>query len=535
MVIAKPTHARPVTRHPTRHSTGLASLVSGLLALAVGLLAAGPAGAQLAKPPPKPSAPETPKIVAVKPRAGEVRATWLRWGEGDYLATPAKTADTMKRLREIGFNTVYVSVWQDGLTLYPSEVFNKAAGVRISPMVPGGRDLLLETLIEAHRNGLLMIATFEGGLVASPVMAQNPLRQLKKDWLLRDAKGSEAAVGAVWLNPLHEEVRTFFADLLSEVADRYDIDGIQLDEKFCWGDPTLGYDDTTKSAYAKEAGGQGLPANPRDPAFLRWRMQKATFFVRDLCAKVREKRPGLILSMGATTPQASADSHLCDWPGMARMGLFDEFAIRCLRPDVSAFKAAWAETQQQLGGRRVECVVGLRAMGEGGPDLPWSELQQEIAAVREANGAGYSITSSKAVLFTQAAALTDFFSIAKNGRVRHPLRGLEWRPGPLKPERLNYKGDYLLCKGLPDNLYRAIIGGKEPGAWIESPVRFKEGMSKMSKEAAASLQAGGATVEFLIDRRAENLAPIPDPNAPPPEPEKPREPRRRPAAPPKGG
>ena len=44
---------------------------------------------------------------AVQPKP-EVRGTWLTTTANDALTTPAQTANTMKRLREIGLNTVYV-------------------------------------------------------------------------------------------------------------------------------------------------------------------------------------------------------------------------------------------------------------------------------------------------------------------------------------------------------------------------------------------------------------------------------------------
>src|SRR5215211_4685771 len=50
----------------------------------------------------------------------EVRGTWLTTTANDALATPAKTAETMKRLREIGLNTVYVECWKNGYTEFPS-------------------------------------------------------------------------------------------------------------------------------------------------------------------------------------------------------------------------------------------------------------------------------------------------------------------------------------------------------------------------------------------------------------------------------
>jgi uncharacterized lipoprotein YddW (UPF0748 family) len=108
----------------------------------------------------------------------EVRGTWLTTTANTAIATPANTATTMRRLREIGLNTVYVEVWKNGYTQYPSNVLQRTLGVAQRPgsalQDPGDaaketppRDLLQETLIEAHRNGLPYVAWFEYGFMAA--------------------------------------------------------------------------------------------------------------------------------------------------------------------------------------------------------------------------------------------------------------------------------------------------------------------------------------------------------------------------------
>src|SRR2546423_7025829 len=102
--------------------------------------------------------------------AAEVRGTWLTTTGNDALATPANTASTMKRLREIGLNTVYVECWKNGYTEFPSATLQKTIKVthKINlPNQPPTRDLLAESLIEAHRNQLLYFAWFEYGFMAA--------------------------------------------------------------------------------------------------------------------------------------------------------------------------------------------------------------------------------------------------------------------------------------------------------------------------------------------------------------------------------
>ena len=110
----------------------------------------------------------------------EVRGTWITTTANNAISTPENTARTMKRLRDIGLNTVYVEVWKNGYTQFPSKVMQKFVGVSQRPVgerqdpsdsaeqtKAAPRDLLQETLIQAHRNGLITIAWFEYGFMAA--------------------------------------------------------------------------------------------------------------------------------------------------------------------------------------------------------------------------------------------------------------------------------------------------------------------------------------------------------------------------------
>jgi uncharacterized lipoprotein YddW (UPF0748 family) len=172
----------------------------------------------------------------------------------------------MRRLRDVGLNTVYIECWKNGYTQYPSQVLQRTIGLDRRPaLIPqdpsdapdslksDGRDLLAEAVLVAHRHGLLAIAWFEYGFMAAHHATNNHLRQLKPHWLSRDLQGNTIAPnGFVWLNPLHPEPRRFLLDLVLEAIDRYDLDGIQLDDRIVWPYITMGYDDYTRAVYANE-------------------------------------------------------------------------------------------------------------------------------------------------------------------------------------------------------------------------------------------------------------------------------------------
>ena len=63
----------------------------------------------------------------------EVRGTWVTTTANTAIATPANTAATMKKLADIGLNTVYVEVWKNGYTQYASQVLKRTIGVDRRP------------------------------------------------------------------------------------------------------------------------------------------------------------------------------------------------------------------------------------------------------------------------------------------------------------------------------------------------------------------------------------------------------------------
>lgn len=364
--------------------------------------------------------------------APEVRGTWLTTTANHALATPADTATTMRRLKRIGINTVYVESWKDGYTQFPSEVLQKAIGHRQRPSVPPARDLLQESLIEAHRNGLIHVAWFEYGFMAAHKDTMNALRLQKPGWLSRDIHGSEIAPnGFVWLNPLHPEARAFLRDLIIEAIDNYDIDGIQLDDRIVWPHVTMGYDDYTQQVYAAEHGGRKPPSDHTDPAWMRWRAAKVSEFARMLVREVRARRPRMLVSLSPAVYPWSWDHYLLDWPAWSAWSQgerWDEFIPQAYRFSYEAFEKTWRQQVEAVrtkgGNRQRDLVAGIRIVGEGA-DSEWSQLRRSILLARELGNGGHVLWYSRGVLDLYQKELTAFYRAS--GSAVSPHFGAGWR------------------------------------------------------------------------------------------------------------
>jgi uncharacterized lipoprotein YddW (UPF0748 family) len=469
----------------------------------------------------------------------EVRGTWLTSSSGDAIASPEKTAETMRRLREIGINTVYVEAWKDGYTQFPSKVLERTIGVDRRPDAAGmdagdpprpARDLLQEATIEAHRNGLLCIAWFEYGFVAAHKDTDNHLRRMHPQWLSRDKDGSEVAPnGYVWMNPLHPECRRFLIDVVIEAVDRYDLDGVQFDDRIVWPHTTMGYDEFTVAWYRNEHAGAAPPDDPKDPAWMRWRAEKIEDCARQFARELREKRPGLIVSLSPAPYPWSYENYLSEWPkwaawapGNADNTWWDEFVPQCYRYDWPAFKKVWDEQVQNFkdmgAAERVkDMLAGVMIVGSRPEPVAWEDLRQAIEHVRATGGGGHVWWFSKGVLDVYPQQVAAFYDVAGAGAASHPDRPADWRPAPIaltrqllvaeSPDREgeNQGGKRAsVWRGrAPTGAYRVIV--QREGVWAARPaVQVKEPDGGGDAGiVSVELDVDAEAVELLVDRRPD--------------------------------
>ena len=243
--------------------------------------------------------------VGVSQTKQEFRGVWLTNVDSNVLLSDASIAQAMDYLASIGVNVVFPVVWNKGYTLFPSQTTTDAFGTSyaIWPTV-NGRDPLSRVVLEAHRNGIEVIPWFEFGFSANYVSDTTNLGHIltqKPSWTLRNKFGRVATKdGAfpqfIWMSGINPEVQDFMIALMTEVLDRYDVDGVQGDDRLPAMPVDGGYDSVTVTIYKAEMGGASPPGNERDPAWTSWRAAKLTEFFRRLRDSVKTRSPHLVLS-----------------------------------------------------------------------------------------------------------------------------------------------------------------------------------------------------------------------------------------------
>jgi len=430
----------------------------------------------------------------------EVRGTWLSTTGPDHIISGANTQNVFNDLRTIGINTVYVETWKNGFTNFPSPTLAEFTGGpdRSAFLISNSRDLVQETLISAHRNQMPFIGWFEYGFAAQFIGSggtpSNPLatKSLNQGWLLQDPSGNFAnsSNGFAWMNPAVPEVRQFLIDITLEAVNRYDLDGIQFDDRLAWP-REFGWDATTAALYFAETG-QSLPSNVNNSNFRAWRQSKVTLFAQELTQAVKQARPEVHVSVSPSITNFSDINYNAEWPEWVEAGLFDEYVPQAYRDNISSFNSIIGGQVAPFAPDELDkLVVGLRINGSGA-NTPFPDVQQMIERTRDEGAAGHSLWFSKGVRDDYPTQLLNFYDVANQGHAANPFFGADHRPEPIVGA--SARGNNWNFNLSEEGRYRLVA--RINGRWTEiNVVHLDPGSHQF-------LVPGATGVELLVDRRS---------------------------------
>lgn len=270
-----------------------------------------------------------------------LRGVWLTNIDSDILFDSLKTKEALLKLKKAGFNTVYPVVWNDGYTLYPSDLMVQIFGKEFKQDTVFrslGIDPLHNVIKYCKLIDLVVIPWFEFGFSSSYNQNGGHILATKPDWAARDSEGGILTKnGFEWMNAIHPEVQDFILNLIEEVLINYEVAGIQGDDRLPAMPSEGGYSTYTKDLY-KQNTGLKVPENPMENQFLEWKADQLSLFAERLFNMVKSRNPNAIVSMAPSVYPWSKEQYLQDWSKWLANGTLDELIPQNYRWDIESYK-----------------------------------------------------------------------------------------------------------------------------------------------------------------------------------------------------
>ncbi|HUI66736.1 MAG TPA: family 10 glycosylhydrolase [Nitrospirota bacterium] len=296
--------------------------------------------------------------------------------EGIGWQTEKGAREIIQRIKKAGFNVYIPCVWHGNGARYPTSLIAAARNQQFA-----GRDPLARLISIAHENGIQV----------HPWLTVT-LRE--KEFSREHGEFFSAATPADAFDLHRSAFQRFVIGLITDVAKRYPVDGINLDYirtmgtcrcTSCVTDYRVRYDrDLVHDVAHPNADGT------LEPHLQEWQDTAVEAVVREISQRVRELRPGCILSVDGN-PQSYPNQEGRQEARWANSGLVDvvfdmEYADP---PDVERHHLAMAQFRDP---HKLVLLISNHDWKSGLPQpKPADQLRSSVEYVRERWGKGLGI------------------------------------------------------------------------------------------------------------------------------------------------
>jgi uncharacterized lipoprotein YddW (UPF0748 family) len=385
-----------------------------------GLLALGILGGVWAAPFGIPQA----RVSGMAADATEIRALWVTRSS---LTSPASIAALVRTAREQGFNTLLVQVRGRADAYYTSDLEPRPADLARQP---ASFDPLATVLSEAKPAGIRVHAWVSVSLVSSAIelpAAPDHLVYRHPEWLMvpraiaqdlarldpanpgyvgkiaRWTRGQLDTVEGLYASPLQPDAAAHTERVLTDLARRYDLDGVHLDyarypnQQFDYSRAAIAeFRTDVRPRIAADArreldaqANADLFAYPdRFPAeWKAFRRARMTELVARIRKGVHAARPKALLTSAVFPDSQDAfDERMQDWRGWLAAHLVDAVAPMAYTQESARFAEQIASARDIAGG-------GLVWAGIGAYRLTPAQTIENIQAARRIGAAGFVLFS----------------------------------------------------------------------------------------------------------------------------------------------
>ena len=337
----------------------------------------------------------------------EIRCVWLSvydmgvlqgLSEGGFRK---KAENIFKDIHSKGFNHVFVQVRPYSDAFYESEIFpwsKYCSGVQgKSP----GYDVLGIFVDLAHKYSLEIHAWINPYRVTSNVAEMEKLSDNNPAKIMYQDTPSDIyfASNGIFYNPASERVRKLILDGIREILEKYDVDGIHIDDFF--------YPATDEEIDKKEY--DEYKRNSGEKSLDEFRRNQVNAFVTGMYSLVKNKDESIIVSISpsadieknlttlyADVKEWSGGNGFCDWIiPQIYYGFYNE---------TMPFERILEEWQSIVTNKNIKLIIGLGFYKAGQADFyagtgrnEWTDrdniLSSQLRLLRERNCDGFSVFS----------------------------------------------------------------------------------------------------------------------------------------------
>jgi uncharacterized lipoprotein YddW (UPF0748 family) len=354
-------------------------------------------------------------LSAARASEAEFRGAWvatvynLDWPSKPGLPEAEQKAQLLRlldRAAALKLNAILLQVRPASDALYASKKEPWSSFLTGKQGVSPGYDPLEFAITEAHARGLELHAwfnPFRAAVSAEASLAPNHVAKLHPEWVRRYA-------GQLWIDPGAPAARDYVISVMVDVAKRYAVDGIHIDDYFYpYPKGSAQFpDDATAAKY-----GAGLSRGD-------WRRENINKFVEAMYRSVKAARPKARIGISPfgiwrpgvpTTIEAQLDSYaqlFSDSRKWLAEGWCDYLAPQLywsIAPSKQSFPVLLDWWRAQSHGKSVWPGIATERIGSA---RPAQELIDQIALTRRGNnGAPGHIHWSMKALLTNQGGIAD--------------------------------------------------------------------------------------------------------------------------------
>jgi uncharacterized lipoprotein YddW (UPF0748 family) len=278
--------------------------------------------------------------MTTKTRTIEVRAVWHRPNATSIKEENLQgVINLLDRFKELGFNAIYIESFWNGFVSGRSEIMETHPKlINFSYGEEYGNDYLLAFITEANKRGIdvhAWVHTFNAG--NSTYLSET----VKSEWLVENYQGDtlhpNTYGGSYYLDPSNQEVLDFVLAMLTEMVEKYEFKGIQLDYIRYYDNNFNDLSQIRDSGYSSNANQQfldeyQLSGDVRqliiDPIhrnkWFEWRQNNITNAVKLFSESLKNIKDGLIISADVVGDiQSARNTYMQDWLTWVENGYID--------------------------------------------------------------------------------------------------------------------------------------------------------------------------------------------------------------------